>query len=162
MTVHETKPADEAVLQDVARAAAREALVPIDVARALVAAVDGGSVAQVKVAELLGVSAPAVNQRLKTARGVAPVREGFSGARPLEIAQRYAAGDIDREQMLDELSSWPYPPREPDPDVVEWNVAGFGDDWSDLGTATRRGYITYDDYGVIFDRVEAREAQAST
>ncbi|WP_050670704.1 hypothetical protein [Luteipulveratus halotolerans] len=82
--------------------------------------------------------------------------ERFSGKRPLEIAERYSAGEIDREHLLDELSTWPYPPREPI-DIVEWNVAGMGDEWDDLGIATSRGYITYDDYAVIFDRVEAAE-----
>ncbi|MBW4096272.1 MAG: hypothetical protein HIU81_13365 [Acidobacteria bacterium] len=36
------------------------------------------------------------------------IPEGFSGAIPYEIAERYAAGDIDRPEMIRQLSVWPY------------------------------------------------------
>lgn len=62
------------------------------------------------VARALGVSQPAISRLLSQAevRGVKPLPEGFSGASPYEIAERYAAGDIDREAMIRELSAWPY------------------------------------------------------
>ena len=37
-------------------------------------------------------------------------REGFSGASPYEIVQQYAAGELSREQAVDELSRWEYVP----------------------------------------------------
>lgn len=37
-----------------------------------------------------------------------PIPEGFSGASPYEIAERYAAGDVDRDEMVRQLSAWPY------------------------------------------------------
>ena len=37
---------------------------------------------------------------------------GFSGASPYEVAQRYAAGLLAREQTVDELSRWPYKPQD--------------------------------------------------
>ncbi|MGV4398191.1 hypothetical protein, partial [Pandoraea pneumonica] len=33
---------------------------------------------------------------------------GFSGASPAEICQRYAAGALSRDQVIDELSRWDY------------------------------------------------------
>ena len=41
---------------------------------------------------------------------VRDIAEGFSGSGPYEIAQRYAAGEIDRAQVIEELRRWPYAP----------------------------------------------------
>lgn len=54
------------------------------------------------------VSQPAVSQKIRQARSVPAPRPGFSGATPREIALHYAAGNIDREQAIDELSRFEY------------------------------------------------------
>ncbi|OUE31506.1 hypothetical protein BFL35_04680 [Clavibacter michiganensis] len=36
--------------------------------------------------------------------------EGFSGALPMEICERYAAGMLERERLVDELARYPYLP----------------------------------------------------
>lgn len=65
---------------------------------------------QSEIAAQLHVTQSAVSQGLKTARNVEEVRPGFSGASPYEIAQRFAAGELERERALDELVRWPYDP----------------------------------------------------
>ncbi|MDR1441790.1 MAG: hypothetical protein LBJ02_05285 [Bifidobacteriaceae bacterium] len=80
--------------------------------------------------------------------------EGFSGATPKEICERYAAGEIDREQLIDELVRYPYVPRgksdgydslliDPPGSFAEVQEAGF------------RGLISSELYGAI---LAAREA----
>ncbi len=69
-----------------------------------------GGAAQSELAAELHVTQPAVSQALKTAWAVDDVRPGFSGASPYEIAQRYAAWELDRDQSLEELVRWPYDP----------------------------------------------------
>lgn len=59
-------------------------------------------------AKALGISQPSLSSALKTARTVSPVRPGFSGADPYEVCQRYALGELTREQLIDELTRWDY------------------------------------------------------
>lgn len=65
---------------------------------------------QREIADSLGVSQPALSKALKRAENVKSVPEGFSGASPYEICQRYAVGQLGREQVIDELTRWPYTP----------------------------------------------------
>lgn len=65
---------------------------------------------QVDLARHLGISQPSINKALKRAMAVRDVLDGFSGATPFEIAQRYAAGLISRDQLIDELGRFPYVP----------------------------------------------------
>lgn len=67
-----------------------------------------GSMTQVQMAEVLGLSQPAVAKALKAAEGTPDVLEGFSGASVIEVCQRFAAGLIDRDQVVRELVAWPY------------------------------------------------------
>lgn len=65
---------------------------------------------QSELAAELHVTQSAVSQALKTVRSEDDVRPGFSGASPYEIAQRYAAGELDRDRTLEKLVRWPYDP----------------------------------------------------
>lgn len=65
-------------------------------------------VTQVELAKELRMSQPAVSQLVARARRETPVADGFSGASPFEICQRYAAGLIDRGRLVDELIRWDY------------------------------------------------------
>lgn len=60
------------------------------------------------VSELDVAAQPSVNSALRTASKVEMPLPGFSGATPAEICQRYAAGFIDRAQLVDELVRFPY------------------------------------------------------
>jgi hypothetical protein len=63
---------------------------------------------QREVAAGLGVSQPAVAGLVKSAEKVPDKREGFSGADAREIAERYAAGLLTREDTIGQLGRWEY------------------------------------------------------
>lgn len=110
-----------------------------------------GVVPQSQVARALGVAQPSVSERMRRAVRVEPVREGFSGASPYEIAQRYAAGLIGREQMMDELVRWPYEPYERT-DGLDWTTGRLGE-WEQVATALDHGLLDAATYDGILDRV---------
>ncbi|WP_369745664.1 hypothetical protein [Paenarthrobacter sp. AMU7] len=84
-----------------------------------------------------------------------PVPEGFSGASPYEIAERYAAGDIDRDAMIRELSAWPYPKNEgAAAAAAEWESTPYMDtpgSFAEVGRAFDEGLIDGDAYDQILD-----------
>lgn len=63
---------------------------------------------QRQVSSALGISQPSLSTALKTAEKVPPARPGFSGASPYEICQRFAIGELTRDQVIDELTRWEY------------------------------------------------------
>ena len=81
---------------------------------------------QVELARGLGLSQPTISDALKTAARVPEPRPGFSGADPYEIAQRYAAGDLTREELVEELSPWEYRPGQPT-DGYDWTAGDEGE-----------------------------------
>lgn len=104
---------------------------------------------QADIARALGVTQPALSSALKTARSVPDPVPGFSGAGPYEICQRYAVGQLGREQAIEELTRWEYPPvPEPDwlEDVVEPAPAGS---WEEMEDALDDGLIDDEMYEVV-------------
>jgi hypothetical protein len=94
---------------------------------------------------------------------VKPVPEGFSGASPYEIAERYAAGDIDRDTMIRELSAWPYATNKgAAAAAAEWESTPYLDtpgSFAEVGRAFDEGLIDGDAYDQILDASdEAPEA----
>lgn len=81
----------------------------IDYRRELRKLLDAGYT-QTAVARALRISQPAVSKAAKTLDSTPEPAPGFSGATPYEMCQRYGAGLIDREQLIDELSRWEYTP----------------------------------------------------
>ncbi|OUE31502.1 hypothetical protein BFL35_04715 [Clavibacter michiganensis] len=79
--------------------------------------------------------------------------EGFSGATPLEICERYAVGLLDREQLVDELTRFPYVPLEK---ADGWDdlVVNPRGTWMDLSIARGEKLIDTDVYREVFDRVD--------
>lgn len=68
---------------------------------------------QNQLSKVLGISQPSLSSALKTAAKITQPREGFSGADPYELCQRYAVGELTRERLTDELSRWDYVRAEP-------------------------------------------------
>lgn len=97
---------DSPTMEELRRLRSRRSVTDLSYQRVLRAL--AGEMTQSEIAAQLHVTQSAVSQALKTARNVEEVRPGFSGASPYEIAQRYAAGELDRERALDELVRWPY------------------------------------------------------
>jgi hypothetical protein len=112
---------------------------------------------QQALAQVLGVTQPAVIKMLGRQPVMAPlIPAGRSGATPYEVAERYAAGLIDRDAMRAELGSWDYTPRHLPAGLAD--DVGVEDEGSFDGVlrAGRRGLIDDEDYEVIADVYEAR------
>ncbi|WP_125613022.1 MarR family transcriptional regulator [Specibacter cremeus] len=146
----------EAALSSARRARARRELGGLDYIRAVRSAVDAGA-AQRDIARALGVAQPAISRLLKqaAARGVKPIPEGFSGASPYEIAERYAAGDIDRDTMIRELSAWPYVKSDAHTAAqAEWDSTPYPDPpgtFEEVEDARSAGLIDGEAYDLILD-----------
>ncbi|MDO5645922.1 MAG: hypothetical protein Q4G21_09605 [Dermabacter sp.] len=112
------------------------------------------------IAVMLGIGPSKAQALLERASAVKMPVAGFSGADPYEICQRYAAGMIGREQLIEELIRWEYlePGRTSGPlDDLIMFVSGSVDD---LERAQSRGLIDSELYHEIGDRKEARAAGA--
>ncbi|MBT2519092.1 hypothetical protein J7E29_16745 [Streptomyces sp. ISL-90] len=123
------------------RAAARAEIARLDRDRAIRAAV-ADATSQVKVALLVHLTQPRVSQIVAATDEPRP---GFSGATPTEIAQRFAAGELDEAQAIDELGRWDY---EQPPAVDEYDglwEPGPGT-WLDVEDALSHGLITEEVY----------------
>ncbi|TLP90505.1 hypothetical protein FEF26_15340 [Nesterenkonia salmonea] len=107
------------------------------------------------VAEALGISQSALSQQLSGVEAVEEPREGFSGATALEVCQRYAAGFLGREQLIDELTRWPYAQREKT-DGYDALVVDPPGTWSDVRKALRDGLIDAETYDQVLDRFNER------
>lgn len=132
----------------------RARLANVDRDRLIRLALRGGA-SQTQLGAQLGISQARVSQIAGTTDLDAP--HGFSGASPLEIAERYAVGELDEAQTIDELSRWPYrQASRPDPYDDAWEP-GPGT-WNDVEFANSQGIITDDMYEAIFDRYIANNA----
>ncbi|RJF44925.1 LysR family transcriptional regulator [Actinomyces sp. 2119] len=98
----------EQELRALRRARVRKELAELEYHRQLVVAVARTS--QRQVAAELGLSQPSVSSALRAARRVPVPREGQRSASPYEVCQRYAAGELDREEAVAQLVAWPYVP----------------------------------------------------
>ena len=108
------------------------------------------TMSQTELAKVLAISQPAVNKALKAAAKVPEVREGFSGGSPYEIVQRFAAGQIGREQLVDELGRWEYA-RTSATDGVDWLADEPVGTFEEVGRALDEGLIDEDTYTAILD-----------
>jgi hypothetical protein len=109
-----------------------------------------GEMTQGDIAAAIRVKQPAISSALKTAAGVPDVEPGFSGGTPYEIAQRFDAGEISRDQLVDELARWNYSPDEPD-DGQDWTT-GRNSSFDGVTRAHRDDLIDDDTYEAILDR----------
>lgn len=103
------------------------------------------------ISKWLGIAQPSVLSALRTAAKVAMPLEGFSGATPYEICQRYAAGFIDRENLVDELTRFPYV-KGGQTDGYDSLIVDPAGTWSEVEDAAHRGLIEDDVYEEVFDR----------
>lgn len=112
-----------------------------------------------EIADRFWTGTDKIQQALATAAQVQDVTPGFSGAGPLEIAQRYAAGLLGREQMIDELRRWSYTPRDTT-DGYDTLVVDRPGSWAEVEDAQSQGLITMDEYGLVLElRERDRDAR---
>jgi len=103
------------------------------------------------LSEYLRISQPTLSSTLRSAKKTPPVREGFSGADPYEIAQRYAVGEISREQLVDELSRWDYEPGPEPTDGYDTLIISVPGSFDDVVRAFSDGLIDAQLYDEILD-----------
>lgn len=129
----------------------RQELAELDYRRELAEAAAEG-MTQKEMARALGISQPSVSSALHHAENTPARRQGFSGAGPYEICKRYAAGLIDRDQLLDELTRWPYAPmaRTDGIDNILVDPPGSAGELVDAEVA---GLIDLDLYGELVGRI---------
>ncbi|MHB9004294.1 MAG: hypothetical protein ACYC6C_09570 [Coriobacteriia bacterium] len=105
---------------------------------------------QTQISKWLGIAQPSVLSALRTAAKVTMPLEGFSGATPYEICQRYAGGLIDRAQLVDELTRFPYA-KGGQTDGYDSLIVDPVGTWSEVSDARRRGLIEDDVYEEVFN-----------
>lgn len=106
---------------------------------------------QTQISKWLGIAQPSVLSALRTAAKVTMPLDGFSGATPYEICQRYAGGLIDRAQLVDELTRFPYV-EGGHTDGYDSLIVDPASTWSEVSDARRRGLIENDVYEEVFNR----------
>lgn len=117
----------------------------LDYKRMLKAA--AGGMTQREMAALLGMSQPAVAKALQRAQAVPAVVGDFNAASPYEVCQRYAAGFIDRAEVVRQLVEWPYKPTPWANEYGEFEESMEGT-WQEVVEAADNGLIDdaiYDD-----------------
>ena len=145
----------EAALERVRETRQGTELALLEQRRALRQAEEVG-VSQTTLAAAVGVSQPAVAKALKFARKVRDIPAGFSGADPYEIAQRYAAGEIDRARVVDELSRWTYV-SEPPVDPLEDYAPQVPGSSQDLSRAYHRDLIDRSIMEEVLPRISSKD-----
>src|SRR5438132_4272609 len=151
----------ETAISRARRAMAQTDLGRLDYLRAVRSAVAAGA-QQREIAKALHVTQSAISQALAKAeaKGVREIPEGFSGGSPYEIAERYAAGEIGRDEMIRQLSAWPYvkAPDHSEQLAREWKAVLPPDPpgtFEEVGEAFDRGLIDAEAYDIILDASEA-------
>ncbi|GED11307.1 hypothetical protein [Cellulosimicrobium cellulans] len=113
---------------------------------------------QTEIAQVLAISQPAVNKKLRAAARVPNLPDGFSGASPYEIAERYVAGQIDRDRVIDELARWPYAST-PKTDGFDWLVEDVAGTFEEVGRALDDGLLDGDTYDAVLAAKTGRSAR---
>lgn len=112
---------------------------------------------QREIARGLGIAQPNVSKMMKAAAVAPPLVEGFSGADPYEIAERFSIGELTLFQLVDELLRWDYSPTQ--------RTDGYGDlvfsvpgSWDDVVRAQGQGLLPMGVYGFVQSEVAALDA----
>jgi len=140
-------PADA---REAVKARRRKEIDELDYRRQLRRLEDAGYT-QKQIGTWLGIAQPSVLSALRTAAKVPMPLEGFSGATPDEICQRYAGGLISRAQLVDELTRFPYA-KGGKTDGYDSLIVDPPGTWSEVSDAVRRGLIEDDIYEEVFNR----------
>lgn len=85
---------------------------------------------------------------------IPPVVAGRHGRRPMEVALRYAVGEITWSQARDDLITWPYQP-EADDDPLDDGYTFAPGAGSELWLAHTNDYLSPTEYQEILDALDA-------
>lgn len=104
-----------------------------------------------KIAALVEASQPTIHKMLEVADRDPDPLEGFKGATPLEICQRYDAEEFGREELIDQLVRFPYA-KGGKTDGYDSLIVDPPGTWSEVSQAVDRGLIDEDVYEDVFNR----------
>ncbi|RRD47674.1 hypothetical protein [Arachnia propionica] len=141
----------EGRLDGVWRAHHRLLLARLDFQRLILAAARSGA-SEREIRNSVHGHCPDVRELLQEAEKLPPVPEGFSGSGPYEICQRYAVGLLTREQLVDELTRWDYPPRSWPRDYFDDYMVDPPGSWLEVEEAESDGLIDISTYGEVLNR----------
>ncbi len=145
MTIH--APVRPAAADPLTAARAAKELAEVRLLREALRACEAGR-SQVAIADVLGVSQAAVSKMLVRAR-LAPE---VAGDTPWEVVLRYAAGELSHEEMIEVLTAWPWThDRFLDAGSV-WPERYVRGSWQDLVRSVDDGYLSGEDYALLFER----------
>lgn len=153
MSVQQAHPAESDLVERALVARSRAEIANVQYQRALKRVREAGDRApsQSAIARKLHISQPALSKALKAAAVVEDVPEGFSGASPREICQLYAIGELDREQLVDELSRWAYPAPVSSNNAWDDLSVALPGSWDDVDQAAEDGLIDYELLDEVLD-----------
>lgn len=77
------------------------------------------------------------------------------------ICERYASGGLSRDELIEELVSYPYV-EEGRTDGYDWLAVDPPGTWSEISEATSRGLIDGDVYAEVFWRLHPDAPDAAT
>lgn len=143
------------VLESVARARGMQHLADLDFKRSVLIAKSQGKT-QAEIARAARMSQSAVSQHLKQMRDIAFPPDGFAGASPLEICERYAAGQISSEDLKSQLVAWEFAPFPQPSDIFDDGPLPPPGTWAEVEEALSYGYLSEELYEAILDEREAR------
>ncbi len=75
-----------------------------------------------------------------------------AGDAPWEVALRYAAGELTHAQMIETFTTWPWTHDLFLDDDSPWPEQYVRGTWQDLVRAVDEGYISRQDYALLFER----------
>lgn len=104
-----------------------------------------------KIAALVEASQPTIHKMLEVADRDPDPLEGFKGATPLEICQRYDAEEFGRDELIDQLVRFPYA-KGGKTDGYDSLIVDPPGTWSEVSQAVDRGLIDEDVYEDVFNR----------
>lgn len=107
-----------------------------------------------KIAALVEVSQPTIHKMLEVADRDPDPLEGFNGATPLEICERYDAEEFDREELVNQLARFPYV-KGGKTDGYDSLIVDPPGTWSEVSQAIELGLIDEDVYEDVFNRRHA-------
>lgn len=137
--------------QRVRRLRSRRDLLELDIRRELKQYRREG-LSEREIAAMAEVSQPTVHKMLQVAARDPEPLEGFKGATPLEICQRYEAGEFGREELVDQLVRFPYV-NDAATDGYDWMAVDPPGSWSEISVAIERGLIDESVYEDVFNRL---------
>ncbi len=150
----------DALIQTARRLSRRQQVDRLDELRSVKAL--SAQFTQVEIASRLGVTQPTISKKLQAAAKIPEVRPGFAGGTSSEIIDRYVAGVLSREDVVDQLARWEYATGELTDGPLDDLVFTPPGTFRDVVRAVDKGLIDESIYEDVLDQiVRAQQTPAS-